>query len=496
MIYENQYDIEADVVVVGYGAAGSTAAITAHDDGADVIILEKMSEGGGNSKVFAGNVIIPEGMEFADYLDIITAGTTEREIIDTFVERQMKIEDWVKQMGGELESYHPLMVTYPYPGHAVNYPTIPGANTVRHKHTFKGPQRAPDEKNTAAKRWWDFFSSNVERRGIKVMLNTPAKELIKNNEGEIVGVIAESEGKDFSIKARKAVIMTCGGFENDEDMKMNYLPIKLRGAFKFWGTPANTGDGIRMTQKIGAALWHMSTVACRFAFYTPEYEGTFPIVFLSPRYIFVDKYGRRFVDEIGFDAYEYTEPCSFLDTENFEYPRVPFYAIFGEEVKRRGALCWGSYGYTMDKYEWSLDNSTEIKKGWITKAKTIAKLAKRISMAESTLEDTIAKYSVSCQEGRDDDFGRAKEYLKEIDGPSYYAIQLWPSLINTQGGPRRDKEARVLDPDGKPIPGLYAAGELGSILGFKYNTACNMSECIVFGQIAGHNAASDMPVDS
>ena len=93
---------------------------------------------------------------------------------------------------------------------------------------------------------------------------------------------------------------------------------------------------------------------------------------------------------------------------------------------------------------------------------------------------------------KDEDFGRSKEDLRALE-PPFYAIQLWPALINTQGGPRRDKESRVLDPEGKPIPRLYAAGELGSIWGYLYQGACNIGESLVFGQIAGKNAAAEKP---
>ena len=117
-------------------------------------------------------------------------------------------------------------------------------------------------------------------------------------------------------------------------------------------------------------------------------------------------------------------------------------------------------------------------------------------MDESTLESTIARYNEHYKAGKDADFGRPRERSKTIEGPPYYAIQLWPALVNTHGGPRRDKEARVLDVDGKPIPRLYAAGELGSIWGFQYQTSTNFSEFLVFGRIAGGNAALNSPIEA
>ena len=116
-----------------------------------------------------------------------------------------------------------------------------------------------------------------------------------------------------------------------------------------------------------------------------------------------------------------------------------------------------------------------------------------ISVDKSNLENTITKYNDGCKTGIDAEFGRVKENLKAIKGPPYYAIKLYPALMNTQGGPRRDKEARVLDPYGKPIPRLYEAGELGSIWSFVYQGANSLGECIAFGRIAGKNAAGENP---
>jgi succinate dehydrogenase/fumarate reductase flavoprotein subunit len=175
-----------------------------------------------------------------------------------------------------------------------------------------------------------------------------------------------------------------------------------------------------------------------------------------------------------------------------EFPRIPIWAIFDEPTRKRGALSRGTAGYNRDLYTWSLDNSVEIEKGWIQKGKNAAELAPKISMDPKLLEETLTRFNRLCQAGKDEDFGRPKEDLRALELP-LYAIQLWPSLINTQGGPRRDKKSRVLDPDGKPIPRLYAAGELGSIWGYLYQGACNIGEGLVFGRIAGKNAASEKP---
>jgi len=480
-----RYDMESDVVVVGYGAAGAVAAITAHDKGASILLLEKMPEGGGNSRVSGGNIIVPQSMDFATYLKTLSYGTTKPEIIERFVEEAMKNGDWIREMGGDISVFTPLRVAYPSTVAKASFPQVPGSDQMV-KYNMKGTEA----DGPPAERLFKFLSSNVGRRGIKVMTGTPARELIKNEGGEIIGVIAEKEGKKISIKARKAVILTCGGFEYDQDLKWDNLPPKPAYAH---GNPGNTGDGIRMAQKVGSALWHMTSLSCSIGFKAPEYEASFHISFLSPAFIFIDKHGRRFADETGVEVHEFWRMFSLFDTHRIEFSRIPLYAIFSEEARRRGPLNPGTSGYNRIRYKWSLDNSQEIAKGWIMKAQSMAELAGRISMDPSVLEGTLKKYNESCKAGRDADFGRIKEKLRAVEGPPYYAVQLWPCLLNTQGGPKRDIESRVLDPEGKPIPRLYAAGELGSIWGYLYQGANNIGECIVFGKIAGKNAAAEKP---
>ena len=480
----DKWDLEYEVVVVGWGAAGTAAAVTAHDQGAKVVILEKMPDGGGNTRICGGNIIIPKGKEFIEYLDTLSFKTTEREIIETFVEYALKNGDWIREMGADVQVFRPLEVAYPTMIAGAGFPHVRGAETAV-KYNIKGTP----EEGKPSQRLWKFLSGLVTKRGIQVLTRTPARELIINAQGEVIGVTAEKEGKAISIKARQAVILTSGGYENDPRLKWDYMPVK---PLLFLGTPGNTGDGIRMAQKVGGDLWHMTRLSCLIGFKAPEFEAAFWVSFLSEGFIFVDQYGRRFVNEAGIEIHEYYQELSHFDTEKMEFPRVPLWAIFDEQTRRRGALSRGTAGYNRDLYSWSLDNSAEITKGWILQGKTIAELAPRISVEPKALEETVSRYNRNCRAGRDEDFGRAKEDLRLLE-PPLYAIQLWPALINTQGGPRRDKESRVLDPQGKPISRLYAAGELGSIWGYLYQGACNIGEALVFGRIAGKNAAAQKP---
>ena len=491
-------DIETDVIVVGYGCAGGTAAITAHDNGASVILLEKSAVPTSNSRCSAGNQIYPKDpkdkVQFAEYLHAISFGTVEREIVDAFVDGLMENLEWYKKMGVELEVFlfPPASCSLYIPNKT--YSKIPSAQGMELElRNLKESASCPE--HSGGDRVWHLLDREIKQRGIKIMLATPAKELVKNENGEIIGVIAQSEGKDIFIKAKKGVIMTCGGFEFDEALKWDNLSPKPIFSF---GNPDNTGDGIRMVQKIGADLWHMGKQATYLAVKVPEFEAGFVINLLAPGFIYVDKNAKRWADETHVECHEFWVPLAHFDDDKFEYPRVPTYLIFDEEVRRIGPISYATMGYNVitEKYIWSADNKAEIKKGWITKAKSIPELAKKLSLDEATLVSTIEKYNESCKASNDTEFGRPRELLQAIEGPPYYAMPLWPILFNTQGGPRRDKEARVLDPDGKPIPRLYAAGEFGSIWGFLYQTSTNFSETIVFGRIAGKNAASAAPLES
>ncbi len=486
----DKWEMEADVVIIGYGASGAVAAISAHDLGAKVVILEKMPVGGGNTCISMGVIFTPTSIDAVQYIEALCFGNTDKETIQAFAENALQTKDWIHKIGGKTSSYAALSpVFYPTPPSGPGFPNVPGA-----VHTTKLVIDG-SETETRGERLWRLLSSNVERRGIRVMTDSPAQELVTNKKSEIIGVIVNQAGGRVSIKAKKAVILTCGGFEYNEAMKEAFLLCKPFYAF---GNPGNTGDGIIMAQKVGAALWHMTGAEGYLGFKLPEYPATFAIRYYNKGFIYVNKQGKRFCDETGRELHDGWRDFCQVDSREFTshpcYPNVPAFGIFDEVTRRSGPLNTSSK--PMERhlgYGWSSDNSSEIAKGWITQANTIRELAKRISVDESYLENTVIKYNGYCKAGRDADFGRSLETLGIIETPPFFAIELWPSLVNTQGGPRRDKRARVLNYEGEPIPRLYAAGELGSFWGLLYNGGGNLSECLAFGRIAGRNAAAEIP---
>jgi hypothetical protein len=184
----------------------------------------------------------------------------------------------------------------------------------------------------------------------------------------------------------------------------------------------------------------------------------------------------------------------YWEHERGEYPNIPFYMVFDEVFRKKRAIVdFHGWWYDHDVYEWSIDNSAEIEQGWIIKADTVKELAEKVEIDSQTLVETISKYNGYCRGGEDLEFGRAKEFLGRVETPPYYATELCEPMINTQGGPKRNAWAQVLDKNDKPIPRLYAAGELGSFFFPLYHTASNIPEALAFGRIAGEHAATLVP---
>jgi succinate dehydrogenase/fumarate reductase flavoprotein subunit len=338
----------------------------------------------------------------------------------------------------------------------------------------------------------------VEKRKVEVMYEAPAKALVQMPSREIAGIRAEVAGKPYFIKAKRGVILCCGGFEFDFEMQKQFLP---GWPIYCQGSPGNTGDGIRMAQQVGAALWHMNNpLAGLGGLVVPEFAPVaIPIAISGSGYVNVDKQGKRFMSENrpsrhGFGVKEFV---LFFDGVIGDFTRLPCFSIFDETTRLRGPLSsarkFGWFGW-FSGYEWSKDNSKEIEKGWIVKGETVAELAAKLGMKPEDLDATIARYNENCKKQVDPDFGRPKGNLVAIEKPPFYAVKLFPTMYNTQGGPKRNAKCQVVDPFEQPIPRLYSAGELGSFWGWMYNGGGNNAECLCTGQMAARHAVALKPL--
>ena len=153
-----------------------------------------------------------------------------------------------------------------------------------------------------------------------------------------------------------------------------------------------------------------------------------------------------------------------------------------------------SHGWTqiIERYDWSEDNSREIAKGWVKTAESLADLASQVGLDANTLCNTVSRWNRDCDAKTDADFGRSLMLAPIVAAP-FYAVELSPSMLNTQGGPRRNERGQIVRPDGTPIKRLYSAGELGSIYSYLYQGTGNIGECLAFGRVSGRNAAAETP---
>ena len=467
-----RWDDETEVLIVGFGGAGAVAAISAHDSGAEVLIVEKMEKGGGNTNISIGGFLSPKdfagGLQYLESLCSRVFRIIEPEMVRVYAEECMKNREWFEKRGGK---------THVYGGAA--FPQLPGAEFIE-KRMVTG--RNTVEENSL----WNFLRSQVESRQTPVWYSSPAKDLLTDARGAVIGATVRKEGKERTVKAGRAVILTCGGFEYDDWLKANYLK-----GYPYYslGSPGNTGDGVKMAQRVGADLWHMAGVSCPVGFKAPDFEAAFIVKPPSNRYLFVDQNGQRFVSETDIHAYNFL--VDIFDPHTLTFPRIPCFLVFDQTARETGAMGLPNLGYNRGRYSWSKDNSAEISRGWILGDNTLAGLAKKVGVDPAALEKTVSEYNRYCELGEDPVFHRLKDKLAPVGPGPYYAMKLWPCLLNTQGGPRRNTKAQVLYPDGRPIPGLYSAGELGSLFGLLYQGAGNLGECLAFGRIAGREAAKE-----
>jgi succinate dehydrogenase/fumarate reductase flavoprotein subunit len=333
---------------------------------------------------------------------------------------------------------------------------------------------------------WNLLSKNVQQRKIRVHQETPGKKLLRSGD-EVIGVEANKDGSSFRIRAYKAVILATGGFEFNEEMKKEYL---LGYPIYAYGHSGNRGDGIKLAQDVGADLWHMKSVAAPMGYKFPEYEAAFTMQMPALGYIIVDQHGRRFCNETGLEHYSMWMEVTRFDKETFGFSRIPSYVIFDEQTRLAGPITQIGHGANRS-VAWSADNSDEIKRGWIKSAPNLDELARGLGIiSPNQLAKTLSAYQGSCKQGNDSEFGRSKETLIEFHG-NVYGVSVWPCLLNTQGGPKRNATGQILNVWGQPIKRLYGAGELGSIWGFQYQSGGNLCECLASGRMAGFNAASE-----
>lgn len=499
-----RWDERTDVVVVGCGFAGAMSAIAAHDAGAGVILLEKMPDPGGISICSVGGVRVAADADQAfAYLQRTNGGTAPDAVLRTLArgmaELPARIEALARAVGART-AYRASNANYPFPGTRTF-----GFVSIESVPNFDAARAYPQAKGSPAGRLlFRTMELNLAGRGLAPRVSTSVEALVCDPAGRVRGVIARRGRRRVSIAARRGVILACGGFEGDPAMQRQYWPGQpvLSAAFR-----GNTGDGIRMAQAVGADLWHMwhyhgsygfkhSDPAYPFGIRTKRLPDWMPGV--GPRgevrmpWILLDRRGRRFMNE--YDPYLQdtgARPLDRYDPQAQDYAALPAWLVADADGHALWPFGRPTYHERGIAFEWSRDNEAEVSLGILKRAGNLGALAAALGVPRAVLAATLGRWNAACDARRDEDWARPASSMVPIRKAPFTYAPVWPIVSNTQGGPVHDSYQRVLDPAGKPIPRLYAAGELGSVFGHLYMSGGNIAECFVGGRIAGRGAAAE-----
>lgn len=480
---QRNYAATYDVIVVGFGAAGATAARFAADNGAKVLLIDKAPKGheGGNTR-YAGQVVLTgyDKAKMQQYFKAMYGPIQiDENILNTYIDGICKIPEYMQKY---LEIEHPTSYNKVHRDPdwqafandlSPEYPEFDGSDTVDITSVHDGYFDA---------HLWKTVRHQVEKRSdqIDVWLASPAKHLIQNPDNKVIeGVQIERNSQLVNVRARNGVVLTLGGFENNPQMIQNFIGVPK---LKVMGTLYNTGDGIKMAQEVGAQFWHMTSFegygfSAGFTFENPaESRGKFildawPELSDGSIFIAADD-GSRYLkeDEHGRHGHVYQHGEWLMPLIN-DHP----YLIFDEEQRKK----------ITQRDHLPYEPFFEI----TVQADTVAELADKINVNADILQQTITQFNRAANSGVDP-LGRSADSLQAFaDHGPYYATPLATAMLNTQGGAKRNAHAEVLNAQGDPIPHLYSAGEFGGINANMYNGGGNLAECLIFGKIAGENAA-------
>lgn len=439
---------EFDVVVVGGGAAGLSAAITAAEDGAKVALLEKLGFVGGstllsggivygyNSKIHQAAGIEDSVDDLVQYWSDRAQGKNDPAFLRFVAEHSGETIDWVVERGVVFGQTYPTG-------------TSPVARAVSTANGGAGIIKP--------------LEAHAKTLDIEFFMETPATELILTD-GAVTGVRAVTKDEEELTFNARAVILSTGGFDHNEDLMKEYAARSV-GHHTFAGV-GNTGDGLLMAKDAGADIVsNGGTIGFRRVADEPSYTTAISSLMWMP-YLSVNKNGERFVNEA------------------IDYPL--FYEALIAQPEQISYLIFDGNTFA-DPLE------DAVAKGNAFKGETLEELAQAAGIDPVQFTATVEAYNAMLATGEDKEFGKVVTDHKPIDKASFYALKVEPAILGTMSGVKIDLDTHVLDTAGNPIQGLYAAGEVanGSFFNLEYpasGTSIQMS--LTFGRIAGGNAAA------
>lgn len=487
-----KWDGEADVIVAGSGLAGCAAAIAAHDGDtkADVLMIEKMPEAlrGGNSRVSGQSLLISKNIEalIAYQRAMSTVNPIPEDMLRSWAEQMVGLEPYIEERAKEAGARYIHGVGWSAAKAVLEFPSLGAAAAVEHTATI-----LPVPSGV----WLAFDKCVALRPRIRRMFDSPIVDLVQDPDTlEVFGVIVEQGGVRRALRARRGVVMATGGFENNLAMQRDYEGLQHAQPP---GTPANTGEPIKILQKAGADMWHLrnrgQSAGLWPAFRFPGRDTAFQRNLFFQTFSWLDLAGddTRFGNETAewrLTHYKENAHGEWIDTPHHRVGRM--HMIFDEVTRQSTCLVmkimtWNSI---VEGYEWSDDNAAELAAGWITSADSIEALATKLGRDPARVAETVREYNAACAAGHDARFGRNPQTLQPIAKGPFYAIEVIPGIVCTGDGARRNIESEVLDHDGRPIRRLYEAGELGSMFSDLYQNGSYFTEAMISGRAAGRNA--------
>ncbi len=455
--------LEADVIVIGAGGAGMAAAVQANQNGASVIVIEKQASIGGNTILSGGAFnAVKDGSEEAvanedsvekHYEQTIKGGDNEGDpaLVRTMVENAYDGLEWLKSMGMEFKEGVFTVTGGLWP--RAHKPVDPVGTGF-----FKTYQKYVDE-----------------HENIEVLLNTKASDLIVDA-GRVTGVTATGEtGNTITLNAKKAVILATGGFAKNVEMRMKYDAIwgNLDESVQSTNHSGATGDGIVMAQTVGAELVQMGYIQL-LPLGDPKTGSLSGNIELDvERRIFINANGDRFVNEGG--------RRDDMTKALFEQPDHMMWIVLDSHCYPTGE----------EKNNFNESVNQLVAEGRAFKGETVEELASAINVPAENLQKALDDFNAHVKSKEPDAFGRTL-YSDPIDKGPFYAAARVPTVHHTMGGVKINKEAQVINAGGEIIPGLYAAGEVtGGIHGKNRLGGNALADILVFGRIAGKNAAAE-----
>ncbi len=547
------WDWTFDLVVVGSGAAGLTAAVTARHRGLSVVVLEKTAYFGGSTALSGGGLWIPnnalmqragvhDSFEAAlTYLQATVGDQTPRVKQEAYLREAPRMLDFLIAQGLRFRRVEGYSDYYPEkPGGHVRSRLVESARIsgrplgklyplIRSREGLAGSLALTTSEYRALglslrtpgnflriagvmlRNAWQLLTKRrdmalgkalvgqlillADRLGVVLWNESPIHELVLDGQ-RVRGVIATHEGRTVRIQARRGVVLAAGGFAHNAQMRQRYQQAPIETSWTS-AAPGDTGEVIEAAQAIGADLALMDD-----AWWGPtSLPDGIPMFHVNerslPGSIIVDQAGRRFMNE----AQSYTDAVHIMYAHHREVPCIPAYFIMDARFRRLYPFGMVVPGLTPRKL---------LRDGYFIQAPTLEGLARKLGIDAEGLQETVRRFNEFAQNGHDLDFHRGENaYDRYYGDPTvkpnpclaplrespFYAVKLWPGDLGTKGGLVTDERARVLRADGSPIEGLYAAGNTtASVMGHFYpGPGATIGPAMTFGYIAALDLATAPP---